>query len=48
MAYRRQSASPSEFLGTLVAAELLAANAGLGYMISMGRQFARPDIIILE
>jgi taurine transport system permease protein len=33
--------------GTLVAAELLAANAGLGYMISMGRQFARPDIIIL-
>lgn len=33
--------------GTLVAAELLAANAGLGYMISMGRQFARPDIIVL-
>jgi len=33
--------------GTLVAAELLAANAGLGYMIAMGRQFARPDIIIL-
>jgi len=32
---------------TLVAAELLASNAGLGYMISMGRQFARPDIIIL-
>ena len=33
--------------GTLVAAELLAANAGLGYMISVGRQFARPDIIVL-
>lgn len=33
--------------GTLVAAELLAANAGLGFMISMGRQYARPDIIIL-
>lgn len=32
---------------TLVAAELLAANAGLGYMITMGRQFQRPDIIIL-
>ncbi len=32
---------------TLVAAELLAANAGLGYMIMMGRQFVRPDIIIL-
>ncbi|RJP55392.1 MAG: ABC transporter permease [Anaerolineaceae bacterium] len=33
--------------GTLVAAELLAANAGLGYMIMMGRQFVRPDVIIL-
>lgn len=32
---------------TLVAAEMLAANSGLGYMIVMGRQFARPDIIIL-
>ena len=32
---------------TLVAAELLAANAGLGYMITMGRQFSRPDIILL-
>lgn len=32
---------------TLVAAEMLAASAGLGYMILMGRQFARPDIIIL-
>lgn len=32
---------------TLVAAELLAANAGVGYMISMGRQFGRPDIIVL-
>lgn len=32
---------------TLVAAEMLAASAGLGYMILMGRQFARPDIILL-
>ncbi len=32
---------------TLVAAEMLAANAGLGYMISMGRQFGRPDIIVV-
>jgi NitT/TauT family transport system permease protein len=32
---------------TLVAAEMLAASAGLGFMILMGRQFARPDLIIL-
>lgn len=32
---------------TLVAAEMLAANAGLGYMIQMGRNFVRPDIILL-
>ena len=32
---------------TLVAAEMLAASSGLGYMILMGRQFGRPDIIIL-
>ena len=32
---------------TLVAAELLAANAGIGYMISMGRSFARVDIILV-
>jgi NitT/TauT family transport system permease protein len=32
---------------TLVAAEMLAASTGLGYMIQQGRQFARPDIIIL-
>lgn len=32
---------------TLVAAEMLAASAGLGYMILMGRQFARADLIIL-
>lgn len=32
---------------TLVAAEMLAANAGLGFMILQGRQFARPDLIIL-
>ena len=51
------SAMPMSFAGirialgnawsTLVAAELLAANAGLGYMIMMGRQFSRPDVIIL-
>lgn len=34
-------------MATLVAAEMLAANAGLGYMILQGRQFARADIIIL-
>jgi len=33
--------------GCLVAAEMLAANAGLGFMIAMGRQFVRPDIIVL-
>ena len=33
--------------GCLVAAEMLAANAGLGYMILMGRQFVRPDIVLL-
>lgn len=32
---------------TLVAAEMLAASSGLGYMILMGRQFARPDLILL-
>ncbi|HML59303.1 MAG TPA: ABC transporter permease [Solidesulfovibrio sp.] len=32
---------------TLVAAEMLAADSGLGYMIIMGRQFARADIVIL-
>lgn len=32
---------------TLVAAEMLAASAGLGYMISMGRLYARPDLILL-
>lgn len=31
----------------LVAAELLAANAGLGYMITMGRRFLLPSLIIL-
>lgn len=51
------SAMPMSFAGmrialgnawsTLVAAELLAANAGLGYMIMMGRQYSRPDLIIL-
>ncbi len=32
---------------TLMAAEMLASSAGLGYMILMGRAFARPDIIVL-
>lgn len=32
---------------TLVAAEMLAASAGLGYMIQLGRTIARPDIIIV-
>jgi NitT/TauT family transport system permease protein len=32
---------------TLVAAELLAAGEGLGFMIQMGRRIARPDIIIV-
>lgn len=31
---------------TLVAAEMLAATAGLGYMIQYGRTVARPDIVI--
>jgi NitT/TauT family transport system permease protein len=31
---------------TLVAAEMLAASAGLGYMIQVGRTVARPDIVI--
>lgn len=30
----------------LVAAEMLAANAGLGYMITMGRNYSRADIVI--
>lgn len=33
--------------GTLVAAEMLAATNGLGYMIQMGRRLIRPDIIVL-
>lgn len=32
---------------TLVAAELLAASEGLGYLIQLGRRLARPDIIIV-
>ena len=31
---------------TLVAAEMLAASAGLGYMLQIGRTIARPDIVI--
>ncbi|NLE75638.1 MAG: ABC transporter permease [Chloroflexi bacterium] len=32
---------------TLVAAELLAATNGLGYMIQTGRRLSRPDVIIV-
>lgn len=32
---------------TLVAAEMLASSSGLGYMILMGRQFGRADLVIL-
>ena len=32
---------------TLVAAEMLAASSGLGYMILMGRSYARVDLIII-
>ncbi len=32
---------------TLVAAEMLASDSGLGFMILMGRMFARPDLIVL-
>lgn len=51
------SAMPMAFTGirvalgnawsTLVAAELIAATSGLGYMIQQGRSFVRPDIIIV-
>ena len=32
---------------TLVAAELLAAGQGLGYMIQMGRRLSQPEITIV-
>jgi len=32
---------------TLVAAELLASNAGLGYMMQMARRALEPSVIIL-
>lgn len=51
------SAMPMAFAGikvaignawaTLVAAEMLASSSGLGYMILMGRQFGRADLVIL-
>lgn len=31
----------------LVGAELLAADKGLGFLITMGRRFARPDMVVL-
>jgi len=31
----------------LVAAELLAADTGLGYLITMGRRLGKPDMVIL-
>ena len=33
--------------GTLVAAEMVAASAGLGYMLNMARNFGRIDIVVL-
>lgn len=33
--------------GCLVAAEMLAASSGLGYMINMGRNFGRADVVVL-
>ena len=33
--------------GKSMAAEMLAATAGLGYMIQIGRTVARPDIVIV-
>ena len=33
--------------GTLVAAEMVAASAGLGYMINMSRNFGRIDVVVL-
>lgn len=32
---------------TLVAAELIAADTGLGFMITMGRRLAMPDMVLL-
>ncbi len=32
---------------TLVAAEMLAASSGLGYMILMGRSYGRVDLVIM-
>ena len=32
---------------TLVAAEMLAASSGLGYMILMGRSYGRVDLVML-
>ncbi len=39
--------SLSSSWSTLVAAEMLASTKGLGYMIQMGRNVIRPDIIIV-
>ncbi len=39
--------SLSSSWSTLVAAEMLASTRGLGYMIQQGRNFIRPDIIIV-
>jgi NitT/TauT family transport system permease protein len=33
--------------GTIVAAEMLSASAGLGYMINMARSFDRSDVVVL-
>ena len=47
MAFAGMRVALSSAWGTLVAAELLASNAGLGYMITMGRQLVRTDLIVL-
>ncbi|MEZ4358322.1 MAG: ABC transporter permease [Eubacteriales bacterium] len=47
MAFAGMRVALSSAWATLVAAELLASNAGLGYMITMGRQLVRTDLIVL-
>lgn len=46
MAFAGMRISLGNAWGTLVAAEMLAASNGLGYMIQMGRNYLRIDIII--
>jgi len=46
MAFAGMRISLGNAWGTLVAAEMLAANKGLGFMILMGRTYLRVDVII--